>query len=38
MTAQKRNREFGDYVTELRACFKAKRNFIKFLNEVGNPA
>ncbi len=38
MTAQKRNREFGDYVAELRACFKAKRNFIKFLNEVGNPA
>ncbi len=38
MNSQKRNREFGDYVAELRARFKAKRNFIKFLNEVGNPA
>jgi uncharacterized Zn finger protein len=37
MNAQKRNREFGDYLAELRVRFKPKRNFIKLLNEVGNP-
>jgi hypothetical protein len=38
MNSQKRNREFDDYIAELRARFKAKRNFIKLLNEVGKPA
>jgi len=38
MNSQKRNREFDDYIAELRARFKLKRNFIKLLNEVGNPA
>lgn len=37
MNAQQRNREFGDYLAELRVRFKAKRNFIKLLNEVGSP-
>lgn len=34
MNAQKRNREFGDYLAELRVRFKPKRNFIKLLNEM----
>lgn len=38
MNAQNRNREFSDYLAELRVRFKPKRNFIKLLNEVGNPA
>jgi len=37
MNAQKRNREFGDYLAELHVRFKPKRNFIKLLNEVGSP-
>ena len=35
MNAQKRNREFGDYLAELRVRFKPKRNFIKLLDGVG---
>ncbi len=35
MSAQKRNREFGDYVAELRFRFKPKRNFIKLLDGLG---
>ncbi|MDD5410677.1 MAG: hypothetical protein PHF31_04570 [Methylobacter sp.] len=35
MIAQKRNREFGDYLAELRVRFKPKRNFIKLLDGVG---
>lgn len=38
MNVQKRDREFGDYLAELRVRFKPKRNFIKLLNEVGNTA
>jgi uncharacterized Zn finger protein len=36
MIAQNRNREFGDYLTGLRVRFKPKRNFIKFLDGVGD--
>ncbi len=36
MHAQKRNREFGDYLAELRVRFKPKRNFIKLLDGVGD--
>lgn len=35
MSTQKRNREFGDYLAELRVRFKPKRNFIKLLDGVG---
>jgi uncharacterized Zn finger protein len=35
MNAQKRSREFGDYLAELRARFKPKRNFIKLLDGLG---
>ncbi|MCF7964389.1 MAG: hypothetical protein K9L79_02495 [Methylobacter tundripaludum] len=35
MIAQNRNREFGDYLVELRVRFKPKRNFIKLLDGVG---
>lgn len=34
MKAQKRSREFGDYLAELRVQFKPKRNFIKLLDGV----
>ncbi|MFA5016780.1 MAG: DUF6880 family protein [Methylobacter sp.] len=34
MNAQERNREFGDYLAELRVRFTPKRNFIKLLDEV----
>ncbi|MDO9047016.1 MAG: SWIM zinc finger family protein [Methylobacter sp.] len=35
MNAQKRNREFGDYLADLRVRFKLKRNFIKLLDGLG---
>ncbi len=35
MKAQDESREFSDYLAELRAQFKAKRNFIKLLDRVG---
>ncbi len=38
MNAQKRNREFGDYLAELRVRFKPKRNFIKLLSELDGQA
>lgn len=34
MKAQKQTRQFGDYLAELRAQFKPKRNFIKLLDGV----
>lgn len=34
MNAQKRTREFGDYLAELQVQFKPKRNFIKLLDEL----
>jgi uncharacterized Zn finger protein len=35
MNDPERKREFADYVAELRARYKPKRNFIKLLDEVG---
>ena len=35
MKAHDQSRQFSDYLAELRAQFKAKRNFIKLLDGVG---
>ena len=38
MKAQQQSRPFGDYLAELRAQFKPKRNFIKLLDAVARSA
>lgn len=38
MNAQSQSRQFGDYLVELRAQFKPKRNFIKLLDGVARSA
>jgi len=38
MNAQNQSRQFGDYLAELRAQFKPKRNFIKLLDGVARSA
>ncbi len=38
MKAQNQSRQFGDYLAELRARFKPKRNFIKLLDRVARSA
>lgn len=35
MITLNRNREFGDYLVELRVRFKIKRDFIKLLDGLG---